>query len=89
MKQNENIYTKQKHSKSLGYDTDTTYYNQTSEPISSIKIRQVPPTKPQRLSLQRTKSLQEVSDNMLTTFSIDKKRAMKRMHKTNFEPRIV
>ncbi|KAG5670435.1 hypothetical protein PVAND_000700 [Polypedilum vanderplanki] len=61
-KQNENIYVRQKHSKSLGYDTDTaaTYY-QSSEPISTIKIRQTPPTKPQRLSLQRTKSLQEVS----------------------------
>jgi hypothetical protein len=87
-KQNENFYVRQKHSKSLGYDTDSaaTYY-QSSEPISTtIKIRQTPPTKPQRLSLQRTKSLQEVSDNVLTPLSLDKKRALKRIHR--FEPKI-
>jgi ribonuclease PH len=78
---------RQKHSKSLGYDTDgaATYY-QSSEPISTIKIRQTPPTKPQRLSLQRTKSLQEVSENVLTPLVLDKKRALKRIHK--FEPKI-
>lgn len=88
----EKLYAKQKSStarstKSLGYDYDTDNninYNYTSEPVSAIKVRTTPPTKPQRLSLQRTKSLQEVCDNTFTplSISIDKKRAMKRIHKT-------
>lgn len=97
MNQMDKLYVKQKSStgrssKSLGYDYDTdnnVNYNYTSEPVT-IKLRPTPPTKPQRLSLQRTKSLQEVCDNTLTplNISIDKKRAMKRIHKTEIQQQV-
>ncbi|CAG9807617.1 unnamed protein product [Chironomus riparius] len=99
MNQTDKLYVKQKSStarstKSLGYDYDTdnnVNYNYTSEPVCAIKVRPTPPTKPQRLSLQRTKSLQEVSDNILTplSISIDKnKRAMKRIHKNEIQQQL-
>lgn len=99
MNQTDKLYVKQKSStarstKSLGYDYDTdnnVNYNYTSEPVCAIKVRPTPPTKPQRLSLQRTKSLQEVSDNILTplSISIDKnKRAMKRIHKNEVQQQL-
>lgn len=71
--------------KSLDFESDaqTNYDDYASEPVPTPKIRPTPPKKPLRLSLQRAQSLQAVSDNIMTMpiDNIDKKRAIKRIHK--------
>lgn len=71
--------------KSLDFESDaqTNYDDYASEPVPTPKIRPTPPKKPLRLSLQRAQSLQAVSDNLVMTpiDNIDKKRAIKRIHK--------
>lgn len=71
--------------KSLDFESDaqTNYDDYASEPVPTPKIRPTPPKKPLRLSLQRAQSLQAVSDNIMSMpiENIDKKRAIKRIHK--------
>jgi sulfur dioxygenase len=81
--------------KSLDFESDTgnhtNYDDYASEPVPAPKIRPTPPKKPLRLSLQRAQSLQVVNDTTLSATldhfnlstasnSIDKKRAIKRIH---------
>lgn len=81
--------------KSLDFDSDVGQLNDdkqdtdayASEPVQVPRIRPTPPKKPLRLSLQRAQSLQAVvpDSNGLTdaTNYSDKKRAMKRLHKSD------
>lgn len=79
--------------KSLDFDesdAQTNYDDYASEPVPTPKIRPTPPKKPLRLSLQRAQSLQTVSDNIMAMpmEHIDKKRAIKRIHREQQTPSI-
>lgn len=72
--------------KSLDFESDTgerkREVDYTSEPVAH-RQRPTPPKKPLRLSLQRAQSLQTVEASMLDN---DKKRAIKRTHKSRLPP---
>lgn len=72
--------------KSLDFESDTgerkREVDYTSEPVAH-RVRPTPPKKPLRLSLQRAQSLQTVEASILDS---DKKRAIKRAHKSRLPP---
>lgn len=72
--------------KSLDFESDTgerkREVDYTSEPVAH-RVRPTPPKKPLRLSLQRAQSLQTVEASILDG---DKKRAVKRTHKSRLPP---
>lgn len=71
--------------KSLDFESDTgerkREVDYTSEPVAH-RVRPTPPKKPLRLSLQRAQSLQTVEAQL----DSDKKRAIKRTHKSRLPP---
>lgn len=73
--------------KSLDFESDTgerkREVDYTSEPVAH-RVRPTPPKKPLRLSLQRAQSLQTVEDRSI--LDIEKKRAIKRTHKSRLPP---
>lgn len=72
--------------KSLDFESDTgerkREVDYTSEPVAH-RVRPTPPKKPLRLSLQRAQSLQTVEASILDS---EKKRAIKRTHKSRLPP---
>uniref|UniRef100_A0A1Q3EZM5 PDZ domain-containing protein n=1 Tax=Culex tarsalis TaxID=7177 RepID=A0A1Q3EZM5_CULTA len=67
--------------KSLDFESDNNE-QYASEPSGPTKTRPAPPKKPLRLSLQRTQSLQTVEGILIDVVGGDKKRAMKRSHRS-------
>ena len=79
--------------KSLDFDNidEKQHDDYASEPVAAPRMRPTPPKKPLRLSLHRAQSLQAVMDasGLLDSMNmLERKRAIKRIHKSENETEI-